>query len=98
MPEAQQLIPVVSTHVQELALVDELSMNGSNGLPLRVEHVEDRLGPSEELSIAHFTFMNLCSIAMRPLHHMKLPAKLLISWLKRHLGLVSRWSIMSSSC
>ena len=48
MAEEQQLVPVVGAHVQDVALVDELSMNGSNGSPLRVEHVEDRLGPSED--------------------------------------------------
>ena len=46
--EEQQLNPMVGTHVQELALVHELSMNGLNGSPLQVEHAEDRLGPSKE--------------------------------------------------
>ena len=48
MAEEQRLIPVVGTHVPDLALVDELSMNDSNGSPLRVEHAEDRLRPFEE--------------------------------------------------
>lgn len=72
MSEEQQLAPIVGTHVQDVALVDELLMNGSNGLPLRVE--QWGVGSWEWISrgclrnalIVHSTFMLLCSIGMRP--------------------------------
>ena len=48
MAGEQQLIPVVGAHVQEFAVDEDLSMNGSNGSPLRVEYEGDRLGPCEE--------------------------------------------------
>lgn len=60
------MVSVVGTYVQDLALADELLMNGLNGLPLRVEHPEDRLGLFEDASNHTFCTMHLCSTGMLP--------------------------------
>ena len=48
MTNQQQLVLVVDTDTQGVLVLEDLSMNGSNGSPLVIEHVEDRLGPIED--------------------------------------------------
>ena len=44
----QQLIPVAGMYDQGVSVQDDTSMNGSNGSPIIVEHLEDRIGPTED--------------------------------------------------
>ena len=48
MADQRQLVPVVDTDTQGFPVLDDQSMNGSNGSPLVIEYPEDRLGPAED--------------------------------------------------
>ena len=54
MADQQQLVPVVDVDTQGFPVLDDQSMNGSNGSPPVIEYPEDRLGPTEEAPTCTF--------------------------------------------
>ena len=48
MVDQRQLILVVDTDAQGFPILDDQSMNESNGSPLVIEYPEDRLVPTED--------------------------------------------------
>ena len=48
MADQQQLVPVVDTGAWGFLVLEDQSMNGSNGSPLVIEYAEDRLGLTED--------------------------------------------------
>ena len=54
MEDQQQFVPVVDTDARGFPILDDQSMNGSNGSALVIEYPKDRLGPIEDAPTCTF--------------------------------------------
>ena len=98
MADQRQLIPMVDTDVQGFPVLDDQSMNGSNGSPLVIEYPEDRLGPAEDAPTRTFY------IYAPVLHWHQSPTtdesarRAIESWLMKLFDSVSRRNTMNRCC